>query len=564
MNEWRAKHDAGQATALQVRGKEIPRPIVQILQNRGYDTAEAIEKYFAPSLADLHDPFLLPDMDQAVARIIKALDGRERILIHGDYDTDGITATALLVRNLAKFGVTAQHYIPRRLEEGYGLSMAGITKAAGDRCSLIITVDCGSSAVSEIARAREQGIDVIVCDHHLAGAVLPDALALINPKVPSSRYPFPDLAGVGVAFKLLAALYQRLDRPLDGLYEDLDLVCLGSVVDIVPLVGENRVLAKYGMRRIAASRKQGIQALLKETGLPRTLTSYHLGFVIGPRINACGRMHDAQSALELLLTEDPARAAELARSLSLDNEKRKSVQDETYRAARAAIEPSDLARQRIIVLAQEGWHEGVLGIVASRLASEFYRPAIVLSVREDTAKGSARSIPGFDITRAIGQCPDLLIKFGGHAQAAGLELKRENLERFQSCINRDAQTADDSIFEKKSYYDIELGLDEITPDIVHFLKYFEPTGLANPQPVFLGQDLEVVGVPRVVGANHLKLALRQRDRVLPAIAFDRAGEILNIKIGQTRVNCLYSIADDAYAGKRKTTLRVHEMAQAKP
>lgn len=564
MTEWHSKNNSGRAAALEVRGKAVPGPIVQILQSRGYQTPGSIEQYFAPSLTDLNDPFLLPDMDRAVARVIKAIHGQERILVHGDYDTDGITGTALLLRNLKKFGVTAQHYIPRRLEEGYGLSMAGINKAAEDRCSLIITVDCGSSAVSEIAWAQEHAIDVIVCDHHLPGAVLPAALAVINPRVAGSQYPFPDLAGVGVAFKLLTALYLKMDRPLDNLYEDLDLVALGSVVDIVPLVGENRVLAKYGMHRIAKSRKAGMQALLKETGLPKTLTSYHLGFVIGPRINACGRMHDAQSALELLLTDDPDRAAALARSLSQDNEKRKTVQDETYRAARAAIESSDLARQRIIVLAQPGWHEGVLGIVASRLASEYYRPAIVLSIKEETAKGSARSIPGFDITHAIGQCPDLLVKYGGHAQAAGLELRHENLERFRSCVNEYGRTVDDSIFEKKSYYDIELGLDEITPEVVHFLKYFEPTGIANPRPVFLGRDLEVVGVPRVVGANHLKLALRQGGQVMEAIAFDRADEILNIKIGQTRVNCLYSIADDSYTGRRKTVLRVHEMAQAKP
>jgi single-stranded-DNA-specific exonuclease len=351
---------------------------------------------------------------------------------------------------------------------------------------------------------------------------------------------------------------------MDELHEDLDLVALGSVVDIVPLIGENRVLAKYGMHRISSSRKAGIKALLKETGLPRTLTSYHLGFVIGPRVNACGRMHDAQSALELFLTDDPARAAELARSLSLDNEERKTVQDETHRAARAAIDAADFAAHRILVLAQKGWHEGVLGIVASRIVSEYYKPTIVMSLKQDTAKGSARSIPGFDITHAIGQCREMLVKYGGHGQAAGLELKQENIERFRSCINEYARSFENAIFEKQSYYDIPLGLDEITPDIVHFLKYFEPTGLANPQPVFLGEDLEVVGVPRVVGANHLKLALRQRDRVLPAIAYDRAADILKIEIGKTRINCLYSIADDSYTGKRKTVLRIREMTTIGP
>lgn len=564
MTEWRSKNNSGRVAAVEIRDKQVPQPIVQILKNRGYATPESIEEYFAPSLADLHDPFILHDMEKAVARIRKAIADKERILVHGDYDTDGITGTALLVRNLEKFGAAVQSYIPHRLEEGYGLSMAGIKKAIADHCSLIITVDCGSSALEEIAQARKHDIDVIVCDHHLPGEVLPDALAVINPKRAGSDYPFPDLAGVGVAFKLLAALYQRTDRPLEELHEDLDLVALGSVVDVVPLVGENRILAKYGMRRLTTSRKRGIQALIKETGLPRTLTSYHLGFIIGPRINACGRMHDAQSALELFLTRDPTRAAEIARSLSLDNEKRKNIQEETYGAARSAIDSLDIAPHRIIVLAQEAWHEGVLGIVASRIASEYYRPAIVLSIKQDVAKGSARSIPGFDITNAIGQCRAMLVKYGGHGQAAGLELRHENLERFRSCINEYARSFEASVFERQSYYDIPLSLDEITPEVVHFLKYFEPTGIANPQPVFLGENLEVVGVPRVVGANHLKLALRQHDRVLPAIAYDRANEILNIEIGKTRINCLYSIADDSYTGKRKIMLRIREMVKAGP
>ena len=561
MTRWEPKKSVGTAKSLEIRGKKIPQPVVQILQNRGYATPRSIENFFAPSLSDLHDPFLMRGMDRAVARLVEAIKKKENVLIHGDYDADGITATALLMRNLSVLGLDPKYYIPHRLEEGYGLSMSGVQHAIDNRCTLIITVDCGTSAIPEIAYANDNHIDVIVCDHHEPGPELSEPLALLNPKTPGSGYPFAELAGVGVAFKLLCALFQEIKRPREELHADLDLVCLGSVVDIVPLVDENRIIVKHGMSRIPKSRKEGIQALLKETGLGKEITSYHLGFIIGPRINACGRMHDARNALELFLTQDMSRAREIARSLSSDNETRKEIQDQTYRSARAMIEEAGLAANRVIVVADQGWHQGVLGIVASRIASEYYRPAIVLTTSEETAKGSARSIPGFDITGAIGSCASMLRKYGGHEQAAGLELDREQVQPFSECVNEYAQRFDGSVFEKRNLYDIELGLADITADLVHFLKYFEPTGVANPQPVFLAHDLEVVGVPRVVGSNHLMLALRQQGKVFPAIAYDRAAEILEIEIGKTRVNCLYSISEDSYMGKRKTTLKVKDMAR---
>ncbi len=561
MTKWEPKKSAGTAKSLEIRGKKIPQPVVQILQDRGHDTPRSIENFFAPSLADLHDPLLMRGMDRAVARLVEATKKKEKVLIHGDYDADGITATALLMRNLSGLGLDAKYYIPHRLEEGYGLSMSGVQHAIDEQCTLLITVDCGSSAVAEVAYAKENHIDVIVCDHHEPGADLSEPLALLNPKIPGSGYPFTELAGVGVAFKLLCALSQETQRPREELHADLDLVCLGSVVDIVPLVDENRIIVKHGLGRMPKSRKKGIQALLKETGLAGEITSYHLGFIIGPRINACGRMHDARSALELFLTEDMSRAQEIAKSLSADNETRKEVQEETYRSARAVIEETGLAANRVIVVAGPDWHQGVLGIVASRIASEYYRPTIVLTASEDTAKGSARSIPGFDITGAIGSCASMFRKFGGHEQAAGLELDREHVARLTACVNDYAQRFDESAFEKRNLYDIELGLADISPDLVHFLKYFEPTGVSNPQPVFLARDLEVVGVPRVVGANHLMIALRQKDRVFPAIAYDRAEEILEIEIGKTRVDCLYSIAEDSFTGKKKTTLKVKDMVR---
>ncbi|MGB7055939.1 MAG: single-stranded-DNA-specific exonuclease RecJ [bacterium] len=564
MTKWRPKNNNTEATDIEIRGKTIPRVIVQILKTRGYLTTKSIEKFFAPALSDLHDPFLMDDMEKAVDRIIRAIKNKEKVLIHGDYDTDGITGVALLVKNLEKFGLGVSNYIPRRLEEGYGLQKSGIARALEEKCSLIITVDCGSSAIDEIADAKKEGIDVIVCDHHRPKAVLPDALALINPKVPGSNYPFPDLAGVGVAFKLTQALHEKIHRPKEECNEDLDLVALGSVVDIVPLIDENRTLVKYGISKIPKSQKTGIKALLEETGLKRGVTAYHLGFIIGPRINACGRLRDARSALELFLTRDMPHALQLARSLSLDNQERKGIEDRIYDEAVSIIKATGCDKDRIIVLAREGWHEGVLGIVASRITSDYYSPSLLLSLKEGVAKGSARSIPGVDITQAIGNCQELLIKYGGHTQAAGLELNEKNLESFRTCLNAYAQGIDSSIFERQSLYDTELDLADITPELIYFLKYFEPTGMANPQPVFYGKDFEVVGIPRVVGSNHLKIALRKGGKVFAAIAFDQADDILGIEIGKTRVNCLYSIAEDAFLGKRKVVLRIKEMEKTEP
>jgi single-stranded-DNA-specific exonuclease len=561
MTKWLSKNSNSTATDIEIRGKRIPRAIVQILHNRGCDTPEAIEKFFAPSLSDLYDPFLMSDMEKAVDRITRAIRDKEKILIHGDYDTDGITGAALLISNLRKFGAVVSYYIPRRLEEGYGLSVSGIKKTIEEKCSVLITVDCGSSAVDEISYANRHNIDVIVCDHHQPKKVLPEALALINPKLPDSDYPFRDLAGVGVAFKLVEALHAKMHRPKEEIYEDLDLVAIGSVVDIVPLVDENRILVKYGINRIPKSTKIGIKAMLEETGLKQGITSYHLGFVIGPRINACGRLRDAASALELFLAQDMSHASELAHGLSLDNDERKGIEEMIYKETLELIRTTGREKDRIIIAAKQGWHEGVLGIVASRIIADYFHPTMVLSLKEDVAKGSARSIPGFDITEAIGSCQNLLTKYGGHTQAAGLEFPSKNLDPFRECINSYAQRFESTLFERKSLYDMELSLSEITPELVYFLKYFEPTGTANPQPVFLGKDLEVVGIPRVIGSNHLKIALRHKGKAFPAIAFGQADDILNIEVGKTRVNCLYSVAEDSFLGKRKVVLKIKEMSK---
>jgi single-stranded-DNA-specific exonuclease len=559
MVKWVSKHQGEVGEEIIIRNKRIPAVIVEILKNRGYKTPEAIEKFFAPSVADLYNPFLMKNMEVAVDRIIKAIERKERILIHGDYDTDGITALALLYRNLKRFDLSIDYYIPHRLLEGYGVSKSGIDYAAHNGCSLIISVDCGVTAFEELSYARSKNIDVIVCDHHNPKSELPPALAILNPKLPECSYPFKELAGVGVAFKFLQGLFQRMNIDENELFSDLDLVALGSVVDVVPLIDENRFLVKLGLKKMSKSKKAGIQALIKVSGLNGELTAYHLGFIIGPRINACGRLRDAKSAIELLLTDDPIKAMNLAQELSEDNQKRQQIEEEILQEAKQIIETRMLQEKRVIVVGKENWHEGVVGIVASRIIEEYARPAIVFSLKQETAKGSARSVSGFDIAQALEFCSDLLIKFGGHKQAAGLEIARKNLDDFEKKINLYAQNFDEIIFTKKHYYDIKLDLNEITDDVVYFLKFFEPTGMENPQPVFLGEDFEVVGVPMVVGKKHLKFSLRKNKKVFPAIAFYHADKILNIIPGKTRIDCLYTIFEDTLVGKKKNVLKIKEL-----
>lgn len=559
MTQWVAREIDQSLTDLVIRGKTVPGEIVQILAMRGHDTPEKIERYFAPQLSDLYDPFLMPNMEKAVDRVLQALNSDERVLVHGDYDTDGITGTALLVRNFQKLGIHTAFYIPNRLEEGYGLSQTGIEYAHEQKCSLIFTVDCGITATETIAAAAQHGIDVIVCDHHKPLPALPRAYALLDPKLPDSEYPFQDLAGVGVAYKFLQALYTSLDLPLDELQNDLDLVALGTVVDVVPLIDENRILTMYGIKRIQTSEKKGLQALLKETGLRRDLTAYHLGFIIGPRINACGRMRSARDALELLLTEDPTDAQERAERLSRDNTERQGIENMIFQDACSMIIQNGFEKNRIIVAAQENWHEGIVGIVASRISEKFYRPAILLALDDQRAKGSGRSIPGFDITAALTEQRSMITRFGGHRQAAGLELPRENVESLRQALNSSASVLEETLFRRTNHFDLTLRLSQVTKDLMHFLKYFEPTGMANPQAVFLGTNLEVVGMPRVVGSNHLKFALREQDKVFQALAFRQADNILKIEPGKTRIDCLYSIAEDSFFGKNKVMLKVKDM-----
>jgi len=534
---------------------------LRILFQRGYRTKEEILKFLSPKLEDLHSPFLLPDMDKAVERIASAIKRGEKILIYGDYDVDGVTSTSLLWYLLKDLGAKPLFYIPHRIREGYGLSKEGVLYAKEAGISLIITVDCGTTAFEEIKLANQLGISVIVCDHHEPKERLPEAYALINPKRRDSTYPFDGLAGVGVSYKLAWGVIATLGRFPQFLYDHLDLVALGTVADVVPLIDENRILVKYGLMAIKRTKKIGLRALLKVSGLEnQDISTYHISFIIGPRINASGRLSDAEKAVKLLITEDEEEAEEIAQKLDKENRERQSIEDSILQSATQIVEKMDLEKKRVIVLGDETWHEGVIGIVASRISERFVRPTILFSLKEDIAKGSGRSIPGFHLYEALKSCQSYLLSFGGHKYAAGVLIERKNLLSFEQAMNDYASSLPEEIYEKKLFADVIASLYDIDERLLKTLAKFEPFGVENPQPVFVSLGLEVVGCPRVVKNSHLKFKVREKERVLPAIAFGRSGEITNLQIGKKGfLDILYQFDENTYLGKTQLELQVKDM-----
>jgi len=478
--------------------------VAQVLVSRGYDEEEAARKFLYPSLDDLHDPLLLPDMDRAVERIRKAISGGENIWIYGDYDVDGTTAVSALMLTFRRIGVEAKYYIPNRLIEGYGLNRDAIAELKDKGCDLLITVDCGISAHEEIEYANEIGMDVIVTDHHHPKGDNPPACCIINPKLPDSSYPFKDLAGVGVAFKLIQALMSELG---DEEFPEslLDLVALGTIVDVTPLTGENRVLARFGLERISERSRIGIKALCDAMGLSSKVRSYHVSFLIGPRLNASGRLDTAHSVVELLTTDSYERAYQISLKLNADNLERQKIESQILAQATDMVGAMDLRKEKGIVLASDTWHRGVVGIVASRIAERFYRPAILIAIEEDEGHGSGRSIPEFDLFEGISRCADLLIGFGGHRAAAGIKIERERIPEFRK---RFAEVVGEALSEEdltpKVEIDVETPLHELNLELVEEMELLEPFGFGNPSPLFAVRNVLVSGNPTVMRGDHLR------------------------------------------------------------
>jgi single-stranded-DNA-specific exonuclease len=498
----------------------------QILINRGLKDSSSIRDFLNPSLDNLHDPFLLPDMEAAVRRVRDAVMRRETVIVHGDYDADGITSSSLMISTLRGLGLKTCYYIPNRITEGYGLSGRGIE--AANRCSatLLITVDCGMGSHEEVQKARSSGIDVIITDHHEPPEELPEALAVINPHRSDSVYPFKYLAGVGVAFKLAQAL-----DPERVPVELLDLVAIGTVADSVPLVGENRILVSRGLKELQSGKRVGIRALKEYSNIGSDLRSGILSYTLIPRINAAGRLDDASGVVDLFLTQERVRAERLAAVLEGQNRERQKLGEYVFRSALKMIDDDN--PDSAIVLASSDWHQGVIGIAASRLVEIFFRPVFLFSVNGDFAKGSSRSIPSFHLFRGISECRDLLTGFGGHSQAAGLKIETGNLSAFRERINSVAEKALGG-HRVKPVIEIDAGvtLSDVSFELLRDFDSLEPFGESNREPVLGSRGVDVMEY-RVVGNNHLKMKLRQNGRHMDSIGFGMGGLSKSLHVNHT-------------------------------
>jgi single-stranded-DNA-specific exonuclease len=522
----------------------------------------AAKRFLTPSLDDLHDPFLLTDMAVAVERIGRAIAGRERIAIHGDYDVDGVTSTVILRRALELLGADVFHFIPERLRDGYGLQPAAVDRLHGDGARLIISVDCGIRGVEAAEQARALGIDLIITDHHEPDTELPLALAVINPKRHDCRYPDKNLAGVGVALKLVQALCAKAGREA-WLPAFVKVAAIGTLADVVPLVGENRILAKLGLAMLSKGpHKVGLRALLEGCGLTgKDIDSYHIGFVLAPRVNAAGRMSTPDIAARLLLAADESMAAEardLAEQLNAENLRRQQEEADIVAAARTVVETDlDVGSRTVIVVAGEGWHRGVIGIVASKLVDHFHRPAIVLSMDGDLAHGSCRSIPSFNMLAALESCGDAMIKFGGHKQAAGLTIETARIRELRRRVNdhADERLGPDDL-RPRLWIDSALPLKQINEQVTAELMTLAPFGAGNPCPVFRASRVEIVDGPRLIKDRHLKMAFRQDGRVMRGIAWRARDRETFVQEHRAAIDLAFSVEQDTWNGDRYLQLSI--------
>ena len=560
--KWVLAPDPGHDLVMQIAQEtDLPPQIVRILINRKIDTPQQIRNFLKPEMSNLKDPLEMLGMQAGVDRVLQAFFNNEKLMVYGDYDVDGITATALLYIVLNKLGAQVDYYLPNRLVAGYGLSEEAITEAQEKGVTLIVTVDTGITAIEEIAYAKERGIDVIVTDHHEQGESIPEACAIINPKQNECNYG-EELSGVGVAYKLAQALYRALNQDERELEEHLDLVSLGTAADIVPLVGENRILTNFGLRQISRTTKPGLKSLTFVSGLMgKEMSTGQVVFILAPRINALGRLGDARQAIRLLSTKDEGVAAEIARKLDSENKRRKSIDEETLKDAIDQMdEVSDLGNDRAIVLAGEGWHQGVIGIVASRLVEKHHLPTVMISIKDGEGKGSARSIPGFHLCEALKECEHLLIKYGGHKYAAGLSIKQEHVEEFRrkfiEVSNR--KLSDEDIIPKLNI-DLEIELNDINDSFVQSIEQFSPFGPQNMRPIFLTRNCEVVGRPYTVGRNHLRMKIRKGSAVFDVIGYGFGDMVHQISSDGCLVDIVYVVEYNTWNNVTRIQIRLRDI-----
>ena len=534
----------------------------RLLSIRGLDDPLSARRFLFPSLDDLLDPQRLTDLPAAVDRILRAIANKERIAIHGDYDVDGVTSTVILRRALELLGADVTHFIPERLRDGYGLQPASIERLHALGVALIISVDCGIRGVEAAVRARALGLDLIITDHHEPDTELPQALAVINPKRHDCSYPDKNLAGVGVALKLVQALCIKTGHT-SWLPAFVKVAAIGTLADVVPLTGENRVIAKLGLEMLSKGpHKVGLRSLLDVCGLiGKEIDSYHIGFVLAPRVNAAGRMSSPDIAARLLLASDEAmrdEARELAQQLDTENIRRQQEEADIVTAARKAVETDlEVGSRTVIVVAGEGWHRGVIGIVASKLVDAFHRPAIVISTDGDVAHGSCRSIPSFNMLGALESCGEVMSKFGGHKQAAGLTMASDRVRELRARVNdyADGCLQPDDL-RPRIWIDGALGFKSIDEQIASELTSLAPFGAGNPRPIFRASGVEIVDGPRRIKERHLKMAFRQDGRVMRGIAW-RASEREEFVAGhKTAIDLAFSLEQDTWEGERYLQLSI--------
>ncbi|MBN2347367.1 MAG: single-stranded-DNA-specific exonuclease RecJ [Bacteroidales bacterium] len=539
--------------------------LANLLVQRNITNFEDAKAYFRPSLDNLHDPFLMPDMEKAVDRINQAIQNNEKILVYGDYDVDGTTSVALMYSFLRKKHENLDYYIPDRYSEGYGISFKGIDYASQHQISLIIALDCGIKAIEKVKYAKDRQIDFIICDHHTPGDKLPDALAILDPERVDSEYPFKHLSGCGVGFKLLQAICIKNNLPFEELLDYLDLVAVSIASDIVPIYGENRILTYFGLKKLQENPSTGLKAILTISGLiDKPLTVEDIVFKIGPRINAAGRIESGKQAVDLLISTQTDEAALHCDKINTHNQTRRNIDKNITEEALKEIENQIDKSRYSTVLYNSSWHKGVVGIVASRLIEKYYRPTIILTKSNGVASGSARSVDGFDLYKAISACSDLLESFGGHMYAAGLTLKVENVprlkERFEQVVS---EMITPDLLIPQIDIDAELNLKDITPKFFRILKQFEPFGPQNMSPVFFAESIVDNGYGRVVGSGseHLKLSLVQEEgpyNVLEAIAFNQAEHFPKINKGKS-FDIAFTLAENHFRGTSSIQLNIKDI-----
>mgnify|MGYP000371535938 FL=1 len=538
----------------------ISELLAKILVNRGITGEEEIEIFLNPKRNNFHNPFLLNDMEKAVDRIIKAIETKEKTIIYGDYDVDGITSITVLKKFLNERGLQVDYYIPNRLDEGYGLNDEAIKKIAEQGYTLMITVDCGISGIEEVKKATSYGIETIITDHHEQLETLPEAYAIVNPKRKDNTYPFRGLAGVGVVFKVIQAISQKLNLDEKEYLKYLDIVCIGTISDIVPLVDENRVIAKLGLMLVKCTKNIGLRELIKETGY-KNVDSFMVSFGIAPRINACGRMGKQEEALELFLTDDYEKACTITKNLNQYNLQRQEIEKNIFDQAIEELQKENIDNLNSIVLAGENWHHGVIGIVASRITEKYFKPTILIGIENEIGKGSGRSVPGFDLHDALAQSAEYLEKYGGHEMAVGLSLNKDKIKDFKIHFEQIAKDKNVKSIVPVIKIDCEIGKKELNKQTVEQIKLLEPFGEKNKPPLISYKNLKIVSIRTLSEGKHLKLMLKDGNDTVNAIGFN-LGELINDYLIGDKVDVVGTLEINNYNCEEQIQINIKDMMKS--